>query len=439
MIPRINPVAGPMDNMIPNRRPLLHRSLNCRAWSSALAYSIQEALPVWTIYASSRGWKPLRILYVVIASALTACFPNAPSQPPSITLSTTNTLSASVSTRIPVTAVPTHRQALVPTLKPQATNILTSSMSSIVPPARVVVEALQIELDGFEHSLSKRCVLKALWSDDERLLYYASSRDCAPTPIQWAAYDVASRITQTVTAPPNYDGHIWARLNLNYAPELFGYRSPSGKYIIYPVERPPGVGTPAMEGKIDTWIADSGGHLKIKLLTPGLSSVHSAAWLKGETKVILDLSYEGAARDLRLADVDTGKVVPLQDVTDFKAAALDYALSPDGITLAIVDLDGNLWLVSTEDGRARIIDQVAIDLSWLKDGSQLYYRWGTALETASAIHSYNIRTGDTSTVVDEASLAQVNERLLHGEFAVSLSGDKIAIWNQQLWLLQLNN
>jgi hypothetical protein len=101
-------------------------------------------------------------------------------------------------------------------------------------------------------------------------------------------------------------------------------------------------------------------------------------------------------------------------------------------------LDGNLWLLSLEDDRVRIIDQVATDLSWSKDGSQLYYRWGTALGTTSAVRSYNIKTGDISTAVDETSLARVNQRLLHGSFAVSPSGNKIAFWNQQLWLLQLS-
>ena len=164
----------------------------------------------------------------------------------------------------------------------------------------------------------------------------------------------------------------------------------------------------------------------------------SAAWLKGETKVILDICYEGAGQDLRIADVRSGKVVPLQDMTDFKAIALDYALSPDGTTLSVTDFDGALWLVSLEDGRARIIDQVATDLSWSKDGSQLYYRWGTALGTTSAVRSYNVKTSDISTVVDETSLARVNQGLIHGSFAVSPSGNRIAFWNQRLWLLQLN-
>lgn len=377
--------------------------------------------------------------WAVMALIFAACSANLPA------------VSTSQPTNVPTTA-DTARLSSFPTSEPTTISQPTKTVAkrpvaTSIPPsptARFSVRAHEIEdVDNGHH------VETALWSDDEKFIYYAVyAVSTENRELQWAAYDVATHLTQTVHSPLKYDFRVWKQLGvppprpLDSSVELRGHVSPSGKRIIYTVgygsNDPYTTPEPNVRSRTEIWVADSNGKRKTKLKEfpgSGAGVITHAAWFNGESEVLFDLYYEYGVH-FYIADMATLSVVSLADVSEFKSGTETYwAVSPDGSTLAVVDFGGTLWLVSLNDGKSVAVEKHANMPYWSKHSDLLYYWWGPEFLHEAALRVYDTASKKISDVVDVPSLDSQGVPITY--FAVSPQGDKIAFWNGDLWLVEL--
>jgi hypothetical protein len=81
--------------------------------------------------------------------------------------------------------------------------------NTIIPPTPTLnFRTLEIE-SGYQ-----RTVLKAFWSEDGNVVYYAFASCGGCKPLKWAAYNITTHLTTTISSPIKYDPSIWKRLNV---------------------------------------------------------------------------------------------------------------------------------------------------------------------------------------------------------------------------------
>jgi hypothetical protein len=308
------------------------------------------------------------------------------------------------------------------------------------------VDETKLEVIEIESAYTDHQVVTAFWSDDGRSVHYAFASAIGVKPLHWAVYDVATHVKTNVSSPLKFDDQIWRRLNVpvpldnsSLYPEIQGYLASSGEHIIFTVDRGSRFAVPADPNPVtEIWLADSTGQHKTKLLELSQGMLSQAVWLKNETRVIFDFGGDGGVR-LYIADVQNGTVAPLSDVSDFKRGTEQHwAVSPDGSTLAIVDLRGTLWLVSLEDGKSRAVEKYTRGPTWSKDGKNVFYWWGETYNDTHILRAYEVATGDISVVLDQSSLVSSFNGLRPSDFAVSADGSRILFWGGGFWLVELH-
>ncbi len=334
-----------------------------------------------------------------------------------------------------------------PTVVPEVAPTLAVMTSS---PNNVEVKVFQIEsgVHNDQYPELSRCVEKAFWSEDGQIIYAFAPGYCGDKPLKWVVYDITTRSTTAISSPLKYDPSIWQRLNvpeplsgLGLYPELQEYISPSGEHVIYTVTHGDPFTTPHPAARVEVWVANLSSHRKVKLsFDASIGIIHQASWINDETKVVFDFGYEGGV-ELYIADVREGTVVSLNDVSDFKGGTEQlWAMSPDGTTLAVIDLQLNLWLVSLEDGKKKFVEQLTRHPSWSKDSKSLYYWWGPSFEDTGTLRVYDITSGNISALVSQSSFTSAFDTsplVFAGDFAVSPSGGKILLWGGSLRLVEL--
>ncbi len=319
--------------------------------------------------------------------------------------------------------------------KPAATIV-----SGLTPTSEVKLKVFEIESGYTDHQ-----VVKAFWSYERNSIYYAFAPAIGDRPLNWASYDVTTHVKTNTASPLKFDSKVWQRLNtpdptdnLALYPELSGYVAPSGTHVIFTIDRGDQFAVPSNPNPVtELWIANltTGSKTKLLELPPGIIS--QAVWFEHESKVIFDFGSEGGVH-LYIADVQNTVATPLADMSDFKSGTEQHwDVSPDGITLAVIDLQGMLWLVSLENGRLTAVDRFSRNPAWSMDGKYLFYWWGSVYDDTHILRSYEVATGNVSTVIDQSSLVNLFNGLRPNDFAVSADRSKIMFWGGGLWLVEL--
>ncbi|CAG0936960.1 hypothetical protein TFLX_05860 [Thermoflexales bacterium] len=348
--------------------------------------------------------------------------------------------------------VVTARMASTPTSRPTRTPQPTETVAReprVTPPASPTGGVNSLKVYEIENGSDGKDIETAYWSADGNTVCYAFCLiDDMDKELQWAAYDVATHFTQTVSSPQKCDSRIWKRLNipkprlLDTPIELRGQISPSGKHVIYVV----GYGSdgvyatpdPNVRSRTEIWTADSTGEHRVKLTEfpgAGYGVIWQADWLEDETRVIFGMHYEYGVR-FYIADLKNDTVVPLADVSEFKRGTeYNWAVSPDGSTLAVIAFDGTLWLVPLNGSKAFAIEKYALQPFWAKDSKTVYYWWGSEFPPNTTIRAYVLSSGKKTGVIDGSSL---ESNVFPGAyFAIAPHGDKTAFWGGGLWLAEL--
>jgi Tol biopolymer transport system component len=273
-------------------------------------------------------------------------------------------------------------------------------------------------------------IARVFWTDDTHFTYayYAS----ADQTWHWITYDTADHSTAAISSPLKHDDSIWQQLDvLEPAPDaaIHGYISPTGRYAIYRISS----GAPLESGKTEVWIADLEGHTRVKILEQDSCCyfVSSPAWFPDEKQVLFGFGYEGPV-DLFIVDIQSGTPTSLSTIGDFTGTEFEWALSPDGRKLAVVDLQYNLLVVSLEDGTSRIVDQYSWQFTWSENSKQLYYWWQPSFEArATEIRIFDTTTADICTTdIDFYS---------NTPFTVSPHGNQVLFWRGRwLWPVRTN-
>ena len=307
----------------------------------------------------------------------------------------------------------------------------------------------------------RKQVLTAQWVNDNEFVYayypYDSEDDLTynDTVMYWFSYNINSGTENISTPRINYDNSFWDRSDLPknvINPELAGYFSPSGKYVIFNVWYG-SVFDP--HSRTEIWVAETKGQSRWKIYEFGFSNVHiyRAGWFGNETKVVFSATYEGQT-DFYVSDILTGETTNLSDIAGFPVFSEGtWRLSPDGKTIALVNADERLLLISLETGKTRVVEEFGGSFpNWSEDGILLYYWWeknGNVWDSVDELRVFNIYTGEIHHGLDKPSfdwgfrnlevndLCKEKDFKLPSNYAISPNGDKILLWENYLYLLSV--
>jgi len=355
------------------------------------------------------------------------------------------------------TQVFTFTQSPIQTLKSTPISTVTSTLA---PP----------RFDVFEIIPSNRCkasidkeVFTVAWKNDEefRFAYYPlatpNSNDEIPqmSELQWVSYNIeAGKVIPDIPFII-FDNSFWERNHLeNNAinPELAGYFSPSGKYVIYSIFLGKSFEPTA---KNEIWVAETNGSQRWKIYeTSGNAvSISCAAWFENEKKVIFSIAYEGP-KEFFISDFKERKTVNLSETSQFSGFTEEtWRLSPDGTSLAVIDLNRELLLVSLETGNTKIIESYGGSFpQWSDDGKLLFYWWradpNNWWDNIDELRVFEINSQKISTLLSQADLVAgfinyqgddnciIRDYYLSGlQYDVSPNQESILLWGNGLYLL----
>ncbi len=303
-------------------------------------------------------------------------------------------------------------------------------------------------------------VFYAAWESDTEFTYgyYPydyDNRSATKEEPMWKTYHIETGEEITTTPRIHYDDTFWERNQIDRPadrPELSGYFSPSGKYVIYSVWYG-SVFDPVSSTEI--WVAETHGTRKWKVYEFGHSNetITQAAWSDNETKVIFTTGYEGPIW-FQMFEFKTAKRIDFGFQPVFSGVTEDiWSLSPDGHTLAVVDFWGPLLLVSLNTEKVVVVEKEGGNQpQWSMDGNYLFYWWRVTgkdmWQEIDELRAYNLATGEITTLVDSTSLSAGfaeypgkcnygNYYLSGNSFAVSPNRKTILYWNYWLYIISI--
>ncbi len=362
---------------------------------------------------------------------------------------------------------------LSPTLPQSAldtpTHIPTSTGTPIPPaiaPAATPTTGWDLQVTEFEPS--RRCgaqpgkqIFLAAWKSEAEFTYgyfpiLKGDGSQHLGDLHWASFNVETNEEEEAAPLINFNDSFWKRNQLTLHavddPELAGYFSPSGAYVIYNVWH----GSVFDEGsRTEIWVAETHGPKRWKIYEFDYSNVYlyRAAWFDDETRVIFNASYEGPSTFL-VSQFKTGATFPF-GYGEFSGTTEEtWRISPDGHQIAVVDLDRQLLLVPLNRGKIKIVEPYGGSFpQWAADGSYLYYWWRADRHDFGGeideLRAYEVATGKTTTLLDRASLVSGfhpylgddhclsrDYFLMNVPYAVSPNQQAILLWADGLYILR---
>ena len=358
-------------------------------------------------------------------------------------------------TRIPNTATPSFSNTAFPTqtMFPMTT---TESLPSIEPTNTVIpavtessLPAILIGPERLFYPFLKIDVPIFYWSDDGNKIIYAYrifGYDISnQQELKWAIFDIENDSISEIETPFTYDRSIWMRLNIpapSMYPQLDGYVSPSGKYIVYVVKHGKFGSDP--DAKSEIWLASIDGQENSRLLSLGYhGEIGKITWFRDESKFIFSFGYEGPP-ELYVAEISAGTTYALSNISEYRGGfegEQGWSLSTDETQVAISGQD-SLWIVPLDSGKAVKIGETGSYPYWAKGGKLLYYWQGTtgevSLDKGTNIRLYDPLTSTISTFVDIAHLSSTLGFVPYGAFAVSPDHQNIiGFWGDQFWMVRI--
>jgi len=333
---------------------------------------------------------------------------------------------------------PSLSQTSVPEHSPSSTTAITSTRtiipSFIYTPTPVEFSAMVLREpppgDG-------RTVVTSFWSEDGLTVYYGldvlDEGGEGQSP-QWFAIDVSTgQEIALSTSPPIVYTPIF--INSVY-PDYQGFFSPSGRYHLKLTTNNPGIDsqTPVVS---TLWLIDTAGvKPTIKVLESADMFYHQAFWFPGETNVVFGVGPE-VGTGLYLLEISSGNLTFIIDLTGFNDPnLLEWCLSPDGEKIAVVDGQGNLQVLSLNDGSAINLPGFYQYVRWARDSQMVYYFHGPDWYDVKELGIYDLRSGKMSTLF---TLSELEKYGIFGPFDSSPQGDKIVFWGgDEIWLITLS-
>ena len=358
---------------------------------------------------------------------------------------------------------PTVTQPLLLAKTPLSTNTPTNIPTvTPTPKAKWNPEVIEIVPSvGCKGISNRRQVLIAQWVNDNEFVYsyypFDSEDDLTynDTVMYWFSYNIETGAENISTPRKNYDNSFWDRTNIPKIainPELAGYFSPSGTYVIFNVWFGSVFDN---DSRTEIWVAEANGDSRWKVYEFRYSNVfiYRAGWFDNETKVVFSATYEGPT-EFFVSDLLTGETMNLSEITGFPVLTEGtWRLSPDGKTIALVNADERLLLISLETGKTRVVEEFGGSFpKWSEDGILLYYWWeknGNVWDSVDELRVFNIHTGETHTVLDKPSfdwgfrnlevndLCKEKDYYLPSNYEISPNGNKILLWGNYLYLLKI--
>ena len=351
--------------------------------------------------------------------------------------------------------------SLTPTLTQQPSDTPTSTPAIKVYEIAPARRTCDIETD--------KSIFTVAWKNDDEFAYayypvipldpqmeltLMSGGTSPKVELQWVSHDVETGDESPDKPFVNFDSTFWERNQINsnaVNPELAGFFSPSGKYVIYAVFFGESF-TPSARTEI--WVSETNSSHKWKIYESSApEDIYRAAWFDNETKVVFDAAYEGPA-EFYISDFKLGKTEALSDVSQFSGLTEEtWRLSPDGKTIAVVDLDRKLLLVSLISGETQVVEPYGGNLpQWSEDGQYLFYWWradqNNWSEQIDELRAYDTASKNVSTLLNKAEIIAgfsdyqgdnnciAQDYYLYGwNYSVSPNQKDILFWGNYIYLI----
>ncbi|MEW5872167.1 MAG: hypothetical protein AB1894_23095 [Chloroflexota bacterium] len=273
-------------------------------------------------------------------------------------------------TPIPTTSLPV--QTLSPTVTPTQAISRTPSLWPTLPAPTHTAALPGFEVTSLREgqpSDEERCIVTAFWSQDGAKIYYAmdsyafdASGSILPRSPEWFVIDLHSQTETKMTSSPSIVYPPILNLQFTY-PQYEGFISPSGRYRL------------AIEPKNILWLIDTAGEQRpIKVIESGSGILRREPyWLPGEHRVVFSVTIGEIGIELYLLDLDTETVTSLTDaMVPSKAILLEWALSPDGEKIALIDYQG-FRILSLEGETLARLSGYFWSMRWSQNSQLVYF------------------------------------------------------------------
>jgi hypothetical protein len=362
------------------------------------------------------------------------------------------------------TSTPTSTIKLPNTPTANPTNTITPipPTSTSTPTAIWKVDVTEFVPSGRCGALQDKRIFTVAWDNDTEFTYgyypitETITGDITFLDLRGPKHNITTEEEMGATPPINFDNTFWERNGIRKiaeSPELAGYFSPSGRFVIYNVWY--GSVFDA-DSKTEIWVAETKGQKKWKIHEFGYSSVYiyRAAWFDNESKVIFNTTYEGPT-EFFISEFQTGVTSSLSESTEFSGITEEtWRLSPDGNILAVVDLTGQLLLVSLDTGQVKIVERVGGSFpQWSGDGKFLFYWWrgeNNWMGDIRELRSYSLQKDEITPIIDDYSLRigfqdylgddicfYKDYYLSGGRYSVSPNHQNILLWDFWLYVIEI--
>jgi Tol biopolymer transport system component len=255
-------------------------------------------------------------------------------------------------------------------------------------------------------------------------IYYALVDEVANPPL-WFAISMESgqdfKNTQLSSSP-----------KLNYTPflpiggmylEYQGLISPSDRYQFQ-----------AIQAENDSlYLLDNTQQSKVKIMETPDMNFREAYWIPGENEVVFGIGPEYGTELYRYAveDKRLSSFAELIGYTDPNIS--EWALSPNGKYIAILDGNQNLKLFSLDDSFSRTLPGYINNIRWAGNSQKIFYYSGTQIYEPQSIGYFDMATGATVNVILLSEFEQLGVR---GFFDVSPDGSQLVFWQAgNIWLM----
>jgi WD40 repeat protein len=325
----------------------------------------------------------------------------------------------------------TATKSYIPQTVPTVFYTVTASPDSATPlppptltPTPINLSVTQIRAPS---DTDRREVLASFWHWDGLIIYYALADDISDA-LLW--FEIKLNNGQVIQ-----DRQLSSPPAINYAPNLprglyyeyQGLISPSKRYSFQIIQTETS----------SLYLLDSVEQSKVKLLETPDMNFRGAYWIPGENSVVFGIGPEYGTF-FYLYDIRDRKLSSFEELLGYNDPNIsEWALSPDGNYVAILDGNESLKLFSLDGGFSTTVSGYLSNVRWSGNSQKIYYYFGTQHYSPTTIGYYDVATKTAIDMMPLSTLEKLGVDI--GFFDVSPDGNQLVFWQAgDIWLVSFH-
>lgn len=295
--------------------------------------------------------------------------------------------------------------------------------ASLLSPTSINLSVTQIRT---QDDTDRREVLASFWSWDGSIIYYALADDISDS-LLW--FELKSNNEQVIQ-----DRQLSSPPTIYYAPNLprglyyeyQGLISPSGRYRFQITKT----------DKYSLQLQDTTEQSVVNLLEMPDLNFRGAYWFPDESSVVFGIGPEYGTF-LYLYTLQERKIQSFEELVGYADPNIsEWALSPNGKQIAILNGNGSLKLFSLDESFSTTLPGYHNNVRWSGNSQRIYYYSGAQLYNPTSIGYFDMTTKVVTDMMPLSTLEEFGVDI--GFFDVSPDGSQLVFWQGgDIWLVSL--